>query len=61
MAITSIPQDDEDWSDVEEATLANDQTGQLERGAQCLPVADLEGFVGEPTNGAEYLAMIQQV
>jgi hypothetical protein len=33
-----------------------------ERGLGCLPVAHLDdSFTGEPTNGAEYLAMIQSV
>ena len=33
-----------------------------ERGVGCFPVADLDAdFDGQPTNGSEYLAMIQQV
>lgn len=60
MAI-EFPTNEDMWSDSEGSTLlVNDQTAQLERGAQCLPVAENLGeMVGEPTNGAEYLAMIQ--
>lgn len=52
-----------DMPDLEDADSGSEAGNTVqERSIGCFPVANLgDDFDGEPTNGAEYLAMIQSV